>query len=129
MFTVVKVRKLQFKRLDNFHSVVMELQWISKRGRMDCATPISFLCTSMKHPDVEDWKKLKSLLCFMNHTINDNIIVRANDLQEIQPYVYLSRAVHMDMRGHMVGVSTFDIGFLADKLSKQKMNSINSNES
>ena len=57
ILTLGKVRELQGKRLDNFHSVVMKPIWISQRGRTDCATDISLLCTRINHPDVEDWKK------------------------------------------------------------------------
>ena len=52
-FAVGKVGGLQGKRLNDFHSVVMKLLWIFQRGRPYCATDISFLCASMKHPDVE----------------------------------------------------------------------------
>ena len=107
----------------------MKLLWISQRVRLDCDTAISFLCTRMEHPDVEYWRKLKRLLCFMNKAIDDKRITRGNYLQEIQTYVDFSHAVHMDMRGHTGGVSTFGKGFLAAKSIKHNMNSISSNES
>ena len=65
----------------------------------------------------------------MNHKIDDKIIMGGNNLQEIQNYVNFSHVVHMYMRGHKVGVSTFGIGVLTDNSVKQKMNSRSSNES
>ena len=114
-------------RLDTFHSVFIKLIWIFNRGQLDCDTAISLLCKRIKHPDVEDWKKLKRLLCFMNHTINNKIIIGGNYLQEMNTYIDSSHTVHMDMRVHTGGVSTFRIGVLTAKLSKQKMILISSN--
>ena len=62
MLTVVKVRKLQFKRLDTFHYDVMKLLWILHRGRPYVATAISFLFAIMNHLGVEYCKKLNRLL-------------------------------------------------------------------
>ena len=57
----------------------------------------------------------------MNQKIKDKRIMGEKDLQEMQTYVDLSHEVHMEMRGHTRGVSTFGIGILTDKSSKQKM--------
>ena len=65
----------------------------------------------------------------MNSKINDNRIIRANNLHEIQTFVDSYHSVHMDMRGHTGGVSTFCIGCFTAKSSKQKMNLIGSDES
>ena len=51
----------------------------------------------------------------MNQKINGKIIIGANDIQEIQTYVDLSHAVHMEMRVYKGGVSTFGIGVLTSK--------------
>ena len=58
----------------------------------------------------------------MNHKIDKDIIIGANYLKEMYTYVDLSLAVHMDIRGHTGVVSTFGIGVLMAKLSKQNMN-------
>ena len=62
LFTVGKVRGLQGRRIETFHSVVIKVLWILQRVRPDFARAISFLYTRMNHPDVEDYKKLKRLL-------------------------------------------------------------------
>ena len=50
LFIVVKVRKIQDKRLGNFHSVFMKLIWIAHGVKPDCDTTISFLCTRINFP-------------------------------------------------------------------------------
>ena len=123
-----KVKELQGSMLEIFHYVVMKFLCIVHRGQTDCATAISYLFTRIKQPDIEYWNKLKRVLCFMNQTIDDEIITGKNNLHEMQKYVNSYLAVHLDMRGHTGGVCIFGIGFLKAKSSKQKINSISSNE-
>ena len=65
----------------------------------------------MKQPDNEDRKKLNRVLFFINRKIDDKRITGANNLHEIQTYVDLYHALHMDTRGHIGGVSTFVMRF------------------
>ena len=123
-----KARKLDGRRKERFISVVMKLLWLIQRGRPDCTTPISYLCTRAKEPDIEDWKKLKRLLCFLKQTINEERIIGAKDLHKMQTFIDSSHAVHENMRGHTGGVTTFGTGVLGVKSSKQKMNSRSSME-
>ena len=39
---------------DIFHSVVVKLLWIAKRGRTDLELSISFLCTRVAYSNVND---------------------------------------------------------------------------
>ena len=70
--------------MELFISVVMKLLWLIQSGRPDYTTPISYLCTRAKEPDIEDWKKFKRLLCHLKQTIDDEIIIGAKDLIKIQ---------------------------------------------
>ena len=123
-----KARKLDKNKAEKFHSVVAKLLWITQRGRPDVAVPVSSLCTRVQHPDVEDWKKLRRTLKFVQQTIGDFRVIGADDVTRMETYVDSSHAVHEDMRGHTGGVITFGTGVLAPKCSKQKMNSRSSNE-
>lgn len=129
LFTVnKKARKLSGKRLEKFCSIVAKLLWIILRGRPDCAPAISFLCTRVKSPDIDDWKKLTCLLCYLQQTIDDERIIGADDLTRMQTFIDSLHAVHEDMRGHTGGAITFGTGIINSKSSKQKMNSRSSNE-
>ena len=63
-------KKLDEDKKEIFHSVTQKLLGVSQRGRPDVMTTISFLCLRVYQPDVEDWKKLRRLLCFLKCTIN-----------------------------------------------------------
>jgi hypothetical protein len=89
---------------------------------------IAFLCTRIKAADIEDWKKLARLICFLAQTIDDERLIGADDLHNMQTFIDSSHAVHDDMRGHNGGTITFGTGVLNVKSSKQKMNSRSSNE-
>ena len=121
-------RKLKGERIDAFSSLVVKLLWVCQRGRMDCSPDVAFLCTHVKSPDVEDWKKLKQLISFLHQTIDDVSIIGAYDLLKMQTSVDSSHAVHEDMKGHTGGTITFGTGVVSVKSSKQKMNSQGSNE-
>ena len=64
----------------------------------------------------------------MNQIINEEIIIRENDLHEMQTYYDLSHVVNIYIRGHVVGVSTCILGVLRDNLIKNNMNPIISNK-
>jgi hypothetical protein len=45
-----------------FHHAVAQLLFTSSRSRTDIHISVSFLTTIVKHPDEDDWGKLKRLL-------------------------------------------------------------------
>ena len=105
-----------------------KLLWIAQRGQPDISTAISFLCSRVQNPDIEDWKKLKRVLKYLSQTINETRIIGADALEHMQTFVDSSHAVHQDMKGHTGGVITFGSGVLSTMSSKQKMNSRCTNE-
>ena len=123
-----KARKLPIDKAEIFHSIVAKLLWVAQRGRPDISTPISFLCSRIKEPDVEDKKKLRRVLKFIAQTIDDVRTIGADCLSEMTTYVDSSHAVHPDMRGHTGGAITFGTGIVTHRSSKQKMNSRSSNK-
>ena len=40
-----------------FHSIVQKLLHVSKQTMLDLQVAVGFLCTRVKYPDCEDWKK------------------------------------------------------------------------
>ena len=126
--TVPNARKLSPERADTFHSTVAKLLWVAQRGRVDILTSISFLCTRVQCPDIEDWKKLKRVLKFLEQTLHDTRLIGADCLTKMQSFVDSSHAVHHDMHGHTGRAITFGTGILSPSASKQKMNSRSTNE-
>jgi hypothetical protein len=46
-------------REDTFHPMTAQLLFLSKRARPDMQTAVAFLCTRVKSPDEDDWKKAR----------------------------------------------------------------------
>ena len=111
-------RKLNRDRSNRYMSIVVKLLWIIQRGRSDCSTIISYLCTRTHDPNIEDWKKLKQLLSYMMQTIDDVRVIRADSLHRMQTFIDSSHAVHNDIRRHTGGLITFGTGILNAKSSK-----------
>ena len=123
-----KAEKLTKINSELYHSIVAKLLWVMKRGRPDIETAIAFLCTRVKDPDVDDWEKLKRLLCFLSETINDVRVIGASSMEILHTWIDASFAVHDDMKGHTGGTMSFGKGVLHAKSSKQKLNTKSSTE-
>jgi hypothetical protein len=52
------VEKLGVDDAQRFHTVVAKLLYLSKRARPDIIMTVSFLCTRVKEPTVQDQEKL-----------------------------------------------------------------------
>jgi hypothetical protein len=55
------------KRLDKeqeqlFHHLVANLLYLSRHTRQDIQKAVTFLCTRVKDPDIDDYKKLTRLM-------------------------------------------------------------------
>ena len=63
LFTINELAdKLLISQAKLFHSRVAKLLYLGKRVRPEILTPIIFLTTRVKSPDVEDWAKLDRVL-------------------------------------------------------------------
>ena len=49
-----------------FHSVTAELLYLTKRSRPDIETVVSFFTTRLSKRNVDDWKKLKRVITFID---------------------------------------------------------------
>jgi hypothetical protein len=65
---------------------------------------------------------------YLNGTIDDVLIIGADDLTTIQTWVDASYAVHDDMKSHTGGAISFGRGALLSKSTKQKLNTKSSTE-
>ena len=113
---------------DTFHSVVAKLLWIAKRGRPDLELSISFLCTRVATPNIDDWQKLERVLTYLSCTKDERRIIGINNISVMNTYIDASYAVHPNMRGHTGGAISFGHGIVHSKASKQKINVKSSTE-
>ena len=72
--------KLTGEKKEIFHSVTAKVLWISQQSRPDLDTAMSFLCTRVKEPTQEDWRKLHRVICFLKATKDDKQIIGMDNL-------------------------------------------------
>ena len=51
-----------------YHHNVAKLLFLSKRARLDVQTAVIFMCNRLTHPDVDDMKKLKRFMRYLQLT-------------------------------------------------------------
>ena len=100
-----KSPKLNKEKSEKFHSIVAKMLFITKRTRPDIETAISYLTTRVSKSNERDWFKMKRVLSFLKHTINDKRKIGAKSLHDLYTWVDAAYAVHDNMRGHTGGVN------------------------
>jgi KUP system potassium uptake protein len=76
----------------------------------------------------QDREKLKRVLEYLNGTLDELLILGADDLTVMETWVDASYAVHDDMKSHTGGVVSFGRRAVMSKSSKQKLNVKSSTE-
>ena len=71
---------------------------------------VIFLKTIVPKSNVDDWGKLRRMLRFVCCTIKGKRAFVATNLDKICIWVYLSYAVHTDMKIHTEGVMSIGLG-------------------
>jgi hypothetical protein len=113
---------------ETFHSIVAKLLYVSLRARPDILLAISFLCTRVSKPTMQDQTKLRRVLEYVKGTMDLCLTLGADDLSSIKTWVDASYAVHPDMRSHTGGVMSMGRGGILCKSTKQKLNTKSSTE-
>jgi hypothetical protein len=121
--------KLDQARAKAFHNITAKGIYVTKRARPDISLSIAFLTTSVKGPDIGDWRKLCHLVKYLCSTRELPLILMADGTGVLSWYIDPSFTVHPDMRGHTGGVMTMRRGFPLDKSTKHKLNTRSSMES
>jgi hypothetical protein len=120
---------LSSQQRDKFHTIVAMALFACKRARPNIHPATALLCTRVRKPNTNDWKKMIWMLKFLNGTRNDKLILSADDLFVIKWYVDAAFAVHPDFKSHTGGVMTFGGGAAQSISRKQKLNTRSSTES
>ena len=120
--------RLRKERSDVFHRVVMKLAFITKRSRPDLEPAMGFLQMRVSKSTAQDWEKLRRVLEFLNGTLEDELVLGAENIQFLLSYVDASFAVHLDMKSHTGGATTFGRGIIILKSTKQKLNTRSSTD-
>ena len=122
-------KPLDKERKDLFVHLVMQGPYLSQRGRPDIRTAISFLCSRLKCPDKDDYKKLTRLIRYLLHTLHMCLILGKDDTDIVHWWIDAPYAVHPDMRGHTGATMSLGNGSVFSGLWKQKLVTRSSTES
>ena len=96
--TNAEAQKLCDDQASEYHHLVAKLLYLAKRTRPDLLLAVSFLCTRVTGPDVDDWKKLGRCLRYLKETRELNLTLSSTDLSTIFWWVDASFGVHNDCR-------------------------------
>jgi hypothetical protein len=111
-----------------FHHNVAKLLFLCKRARPDIQTAVAFLCTRVKGPDNDDYKKLTRTMKYLRSTINMPLRLEADNMHIIKWWIDASFAVHPNMRSHTGGCMTLGKGVVYGTSTNQKLNKRSSTE-
>ncbi|KAI2499082.1 Reverse transcriptase (RNA-dependent DNA polymerase) [Fragilaria crotonensis] len=112
-----------------FHHNAAKLLFLCKRARPDVQTATAFLCTRVKGPDSDDYKKLRRVMQYLRSTAYMPLTLEAEDMCVIKWWVDSSFAVHPDMKGHTGGMMTLGKGTMYGTSTRHKINTRSSTES
>lgn len=119
LFHIIKnAIKLETKDAELFHHVVAQLLFLSKRGRPDILTAITFLTTRVKSPDFDDMKKLKRATRYLQDTKNLALTLESENTGTIHWWVDAVFGVHHDMRSHTSGILSLEKGAIYSTSTK-----------
>jgi hypothetical protein len=111
------------------HHNTAKLHFLAKRARPDIQLVVAFLCTRVKHPDTDDYKKLGCLMKYLQATIGLPLVLGMDKTGRIRWYIDAAFAVHNDMKSHTGAVMTMGTGAAKSQSNKQKLNTKSSTES
>ena len=120
--------QLDENKADEFHHVVAQLLFLSKRARPDLQTAVAFLTTMVTVPDEDDMKKLGRVMKYLRETKDLFLTLSADNLHALNWWVDASFAVHKDMRSHTGVMLSLGRGAVYANSTRQKLNTRSSTE-
>ena len=87
------------EKVAEFHNLVANNFYATKRARHDTCTYIIFLTTRVRAPDEEDWDKLVHLMLYLRDTSKLSLTLSSNGSGILKWWVDASFLFHPNMRG------------------------------
>jgi hypothetical protein len=107
---------------NTFHHNTAKLLFLCKQARPDIQTAVAFLCTRVKAPDVDDYKKLGQTMKYLRGSLYNPLILEADDMSVVKWWAFASFAVHPDMKSHTGGIMTLGKRAIYGTSTRQKIN-------
>lgn len=120
--------KLDQRRSEIFHHTVAKMLFLCKRARPDIQTAVAFLCTRVKAPDKDDFKKLARVLRYLRGTSDMVLTLESDGMNVVKWWADASFAVHADFKSHTGGAMSLGKGVVYGTSTRQKINTRSSTE-
>jgi len=120
------VDKLTEDKAQLFHHILAKLLYLCRRTRQDIQTAVAFLCTRVRNPDKDDYKKLTRVIQYLRATKDITLSIEPNNSPRW--WVDSSYAIHLDMKSHTGIFMTIGKGEAYTASCKQKINTKSSAE-
>jgi hypothetical protein len=85
-------------------------------------TTVAFLCTRVKCPDTDDYKKLAQGLKYLRATWDLPLTLEVDNLQIIKWWIDASYVVHPDIKSYICGIMSLVRGAIYATSAKQQLN-------
>ena len=119
---------LPSKDAELFHCHVVRLLFASKRTRSDIQVCVAFLCTRVKSPIEQDYKKLGRFITYMKETIHLPLVIGADDSGTLTWNIDVLFVVHPDCKYHTGACLTLGHESVLSISTKEKINTKRSTE-
>jgi hypothetical protein len=90
-----------------YHTITAKLLYLTKRACPDILTVVSFLCTRVTKPTMEDMKKLLHLLGYLHATRNKVLTIAKRSGSRIEMYVDAAYGLHEKGESHSGTIMLF----------------------
>ena len=112
-----------------FHHNTAKLLFLCKRACPDVQPPVVFLCTRVKSPDQDGYKKLARVMQYLRGSLDLVLTLEAANMSIVKWWVDASfGAVHPDMRSHTRAIMSLGGGAVYASSTRQKINTRSSTE-
>jgi len=96
-----KAKSLVGEQKKMFHTIVAKLLYLAKKLRIDICMCVAYLCTRIKDPNTDDWKKLIRVLGYIKMTSSKKKVIRQDGtVARLEQYTDASFGIHADGKSH-----------------------------
>ena len=114
--------RLSQKDADIFHCHVARLLFANKRARPNIQVCVAFLCTRVKSPTEQDYKKLGRVISYLLETVHLPLVIGVDNSRTLTWNIDASFVVHPDCKSHTGACLTLGYGSVLSISVKQKIN-------
>ena len=91
-------KKLCKEQRQLFYHLVLKLLRLSNHTRQGIQTAVALLCTRVRDPDTDDYKKLTKVMQYLRNTRNMTLTIQLED--KVKWWVDSSYVLHPEMKHH-----------------------------